>query len=80
MPKSNTTKIVLMVNIEGGFEGDYKPIKLTACQVPVEVELPASEVMRQVRPRRYLLTLKGAALVGEALRSVTRNSALERTI
>jgi len=72
------TQFTIMVEIEGGFEGSYKPIKMTTVPTPVLVSLPREEVKIKAG-KMVSITLRGAGLLAEQLRNMGRDIALERS-
>ena len=79
MRKAETVTIIIPVSLDAGGE-QYKPVRLEVSPglLFVQVEVPKSEVIRKT-PKQIVLTPKGAALVGETLRRVTLDAALERS-
>jgi hypothetical protein len=73
-----TVSFILEVDVTGAFPSNYKPIQLTALRVPVRFVLPAAEAAEEM-DKLIEVTLRGAALLGEQMRVVTRDLALEQS-
>lgn len=79
MPKpAATVTFVLHVRVDGSYEGQFKPVQMSAASVPVEFSLPKSEAT-VTKGMLKKCTPRGAALLGEAMRQECLQLALERT-